>query len=175
MKRFVPLLALLIIIGALLACGESDNAGTKASTNSSSSSGDTSKPAQHFKIGDTVNVGDTWQIVVSNPRTSPGGQFSTLKSGDVYVVFDVNFKNISKKEAQLFGSAGWTLKDTQGQKYDSSFSSDFPSAPDGKIEPGDPAKGSLVFEAPAGVKQFTLAYEDNMWAGGQTIWDISFS
>lgn len=173
MKRFIPLIVLCIIVGSLIACGES-NTGTKAnSSESSSSSSSSSAPTQHFKIGDTVNVGDTWQIVVSNPRTSTGGQFSTLKTGNVYLIVDVSFKNVSKKEVQLFGDADWALKDTSGQKYDNGYTSDAPSAPDGKVEPGDPAKGSLVWEVPASTKQFTLAFENNVWASGQTIWDLS--
>jgi hypothetical protein len=41
-KRFVPLIALVVIIGALLACGESSNTDTTANTSNASSTSDIS-------------------------------------------------------------------------------------------------------------------------------------
>jgi hypothetical protein len=187
-------IALGVIVGAVVLCAaiastsKSGNTGTKAdtaanntgssTTNSTSDSSTPSQPPpqpsnQHFKPGDTVAVGDTWSVTLSNVRSVPAGQYDSLKSGDMYIGVDVNFKNVSPAEASLFGNADWTLKDTQGQKYDNAYVSDFPNPPDGKVEAGSPAKGSLIFEVPASTHNFQLAYEQNMFSSGQTIWDIS--
>ena len=130
-------------------------------------------PAQHFKAGDTVNIGKVWEITLSNVRSVPPGQYDSLKPGDIYLGMDVAVKNISDKEASLFGNAGWTLKDTQGQSYNNAYVSDFPNAPEGKIEAGGPAKGSLIWEVPSATHDFRLAFENNMFSSGQTIWDLS--
>lgn len=178
MKRFViPLFCLSIVVAAMLACTDGGkNTATKSNT------GDTSNttkedakaaPAKHFKPDETVNVGDIWEIVVTNVRVVPPGQYDSLKAGNMYLGMDVSFKNISKEEAELFGSAGWTLKDTQGQSYNTTYVSDYPNAPDGKIEPGGPAKGSLVFEVPEATREYRLAYENNMWTSGQAVWDLT--
>jgi|SRR5712672_1878629 len=104
MNRFIPLFALCIIAAALLACGES-NTGTKTSS-TSADSGKPAAPAQHFKAGDTVNIGKVWEITLSNVRSVPPGQYDSLKPGDIYLGMDVAVKNISDKEASLFGNAG---------------------------------------------------------------------
>jgi len=173
MKRFIPLIGLFVVIGALLACGESNTGTIASSTDSSKSDTTPTAPSRHFNVGETVDIGKIWQVTVNNVRTDPGGEYSILKPGNVYLLIDVDMKNVSQKEEQLFGTAGWTVKDTQGQKYDSTFFSGAPAAPDGKIEPGDPAKGTLAFEVPSGTKTFTLAYEQNVFSSGQTVWDIT--
>jgi hypothetical protein len=178
-----------IIIGAVVLCGAIGNMAshsntgtvTKPAANNTGSTSDSptttnSQPVsstQHFKPGDTVKVGDTWQVTISNVRSVPAGQYDSLKAGDMYIGVDVNFKNVSSAEASLYGNADWTLKDTQGQKYDNAYVSNFPNPPDGKVEAGGPAKGSLIFEVPAATHDFRLAYEQNMFSSGQVIWDLS--
>lgn len=179
------LIALGIVAGVVVLCGvigaiasnSNTNKGTKATdTTTTTSNNTTDKPpaavSQHFKPDELVKVGEVWEITVSNIRTNTGGEYSLLKPGNVYVLIDVNFKNITNEEKSLFGNADWNLKDTQGQKYDAGYTSDA-SPPDGKIEPGGPAKGTLVYEVPATTKEFRLAYEQNMWLSGQTIWDLT--
>ena len=167
--------AVVILIAIIsMANGSKSNTGTIASTSSTANTSTQQQSTQHFKVGQTVTVGNTWQIVVSNVRTDPGGQYDTLKSGDTYLAIDMSFKNISSQEAQLFGTADWTLRDASGQSYDSSYDSNITAAePEGKVEAGDPAKGTLVYEVPASMKQFTLAFENNSFESGQTIWDIT--
>src|SRR5947209_2534763 len=72
MKRFIPVFILCVIGVCLTACGES-NTGTKAS-GSTASTPRAAAPAQHFKVSDTVKVGDTWQVVVNSVKTDPGEQ-----------------------------------------------------------------------------------------------------
>jgi Domain of unknown function (DUF4352) len=173
MKRFIPILGIVLIVAALLACGESTNTGTKAGTGSTSSTQPAVAPAQHFKTGDVVKVGNIWQVTVNSVKTDTGGQYSALKAGDVYLLVDVSMNNISTQEQNTSSLLDWTLKGTDGQKYNDSFFSGAPSAPDGKVEAGSPAKGTLVYEVPSSVKSFNLAFAPSVFTGGQTVWDIS--
>lgn len=172
--RFLLLFGLVILAGTLLACGGSDNTGTSTGS-SQSTSQPTQSPAKHFKIGDTVKVGDSWQVIVNSVKTDTGGTYSSLKSGDIYLLIDVSMTNISNKEQTTSSIGDWNLQGTDGQKYDSSFFSGAPSAPDGKVEAGSPSKGTLAYEVPSSVKTFQLAFAPSMFSGGQTIWDLSVS
>ncbi len=165
-----------ILVGSLLACGESsNNTGTATNTGSSSSgSTPTAAPAQHFKIGQTVKVGDTWQIVVDSAKTSTGSEFNKpQKSGDVFLIITVSMKNLSNQEQDASSLLQWTLQDSTGQKYTETIDSDAGSSPDGKVEAGMPLKGALAYEVPANMKSFTLAFEADITSSGETIWDIT--
>ena len=173
MKRFIPVFILCIIGVCLAACGES-NTGIK--TNGSTASTPTAAaPAQHFKVSDTVKVGNTWQVVVNSVKTDPGDQYSSLKQGDVYLLVDVTITNISNKEQTTSSIGDWKLTDASGQAYSATFFSGAPSAPDGKVESGSPAKGTLTYEVPSSVKEFRLAFAPSMFSSGQTIWDLTVS
>lgn len=169
-QRLLFIVPLCVIIAALLACGSSSNANTGTLTPPSSTATPTTQ--QHFHVGDTVTVGKTWQIVVSQPSTSTGEQYLTPKEGNVYLLIPVAFTNATNQEQSLYGNADWTLKDTAGQKYDPAYITSA-SPPSGKVEAGGPAKGTLAYEVPASLKEFRLSFEISMFSSGQTIWDLT--
>jgi hypothetical protein len=173
MRRFIPLFCLCIVIGALLACGES-NTGTATTSNSTNSTTSNSAP-QHFKVGDTVKVGDTWQVVVNSVKTDNGGQFSGLKSGDTYLVADVSLTNLSSTEQNVSSVLFFTLQDSTGQKYNETVDPNASATLDGKVSAGSPLRGSLVYEVPASMKSFVLNFAPNIAGSGQTTWDITVS
>jgi hypothetical protein len=127
---------------------------------------------QHFKAGDTVTVANTWQVVVSAPKTSAGQKYLEPKAGNTFLLIDVTLTNISNQEQQLYGNINWSLKGTDGQKYDNTYFTDT-NPPDGKIEAAGPAKGTLAYEVPTTVKEFRLSFEADAFRSGQTIWDLS--
>src|SRR6266852_858736 len=169
MKRFVPFIALCIIVIALLACGESNNTGTASTLNSSKTN--SSQPAKHFKVGDTVKVGTDWQVVVNSVKTDDGGQFSSLKSGDTYLVVDISLTNLSSKEQNVSSALSFTLQDTTGQKYNESIDGNAGATLDGKVSAGSPLKGVIVYEVPSSVKSFVLNFAPDIVSSGQTTWD----
>jgi hypothetical protein len=176
LKRFIPLIALCIIIGALIACGGSDNTGTKANSgNSTTSSTSDTKPAQHFKVGDTVKVGDTWQVVVNSVKTDDGGQYSGLKSGDTYLVVDISLTNLSSKEQTVSSALSFTLQDSTGQKYNESIDGNAGATLDGKVSAGSPLRGIIAYEVPSSVKSFVLNFAPDIVSSGQTTWDLTVS
>lgn len=170
----VALVVFIVIISAATNSGGKSNTGTTASTSgSSAASSANTQPAQHFKVGDTVKVGDTWQAVVNSVKTDAGGQFSALKSGDTYLVVDISLTNLSSSEQNVSSILFFTLQDTTGQKYDETVDTNASATLDGKVEAGQPLRGSLAYEVPSSIHSFTLNFSPNIVGSGQTIWDLS--
>lgn len=171
MKKLSIAFGLLLILGALLACGEaSNNTGVAASN----SGGNTPAPvAKHFKVGDTVQVGNTWKVVVNGIKTDPGSDYDKPKDGNIFLEIDISMTNISNAEQNASSLLDWSFTDSTGQKYDSTVVSGAPSAPDGKVEAGQPLRGTLAYEVPTAQKAFVLAFAPDITSGGQTIWDLS--
>lgn len=171
-KRLTLFLGTLVILGALLACGGSDtNTGTAA--NSDTQTKNTPAPAQqHFKIGQTVKIGSTFQQTINSAKVSDGDDMNHPKAGTHYLLVDVSITNVSQKEQEISSMAMWDLRDSTGQQYTESITS-FTKPPDGKLEPGSPLRGVIAYEVPTGMHAFTLAFQADMLSAGQTTWDIS--
>ena len=174
MKRALPIMiGLIIIAGALLACGGSSdtNTGTKAGTASTQAAVQT-PTAQKFKQGDVVKVGDTWQVTINSFKTfTSDNQFEQPKDGYMFVDVNVSIKNVSNKEDTTNPYEFSLRGGTDGTKYDSAIV-DVTSA-SGKIEPGDQQTGDLAYEVKASEKTFILSFEPNMLSSGQTQWELS--
>jgi hypothetical protein len=129
---------------------------------------------QHFKVGDQVTVGTIWKVVVNGVKTDDGGQFSSLKAGDTYVLVDVSLTNLSNQEQNVSSILNFTFKDSTGQKYDESIDINAgASTPDGKVAAGDTLRGTIAYEVPVSQKTFTFAFAPDILSPGQTIWDLS--
>lgn len=172
-RLLVSLVILILASGLILACGESSaNTGTPANSGTSSSSGNTPSTTKHYKVGDQVNVGSTWMVTVNGIKTSQGDLISQPKSGNTFLVVDVSLKNISSQEQNLSSLIQFILQDSTGQKYSETVLSSA-TPPDGKVEAGSPVRGQMVYEVPASIHQFTLAFQADILSDGQTIWDLS--
>ncbi len=161
---------LIAIIGIASNSGKS-NTGTAVTTSGNSSTANSTN-TQHFKVGDTVKVGDTWQIIVNSVKTDDGGQFSALKSGDTYLVLDISMTNLSSTEQNVSSMLFFTLQDSTGQKYDETIDPNASSTLDGKVEAGSPLRGSLAYEVPSSIHSFVLNFSPDIVGSGQTIWDL---
>ena len=157
---------------ALWACGSSTtNTGTKSSGNSTSTQSGSKSGNQHFKVGDQVNVGNTYMVTVNSVKTNGGDDVSQPKAGNTFLVVDVTLKNTSSKEQNVSSLLQFTLKDSTGQKYDETILSST-TPPDGKLEAGDVLRGQIPYEVPASMHDFTLAFEADITSSGQTVWDL---
>jgi hypothetical protein len=145
---------------------------TSAPTQAASAPTQAQQSSQHFKVGQAVQVGNTWQIIVNSVKTSQGDDIDTPKPGDVYLLIDVTMKNISSQEQTASSLFMWTLRDTSGQEYTEAIMASTTS-PDGKVEAGSQIRGTLVYEVPASLHAYTLAFDADLMSQGQTIWDIS--
>lgn len=150
-----------VVVVVTTANGKANNSRTKA-TNSS----------QTFKVGDVVTVGTDWQVTVNSVKTSAGGNFDALKTGDTFLEISVTMKNISAQEQEASSLIFWSLKDSVGQHYDEAVVTDAPSTPDGKVAARDKLTGTLSYQVPLTQKQFELSFAPDPVSSGQTIWKL---
>jgi hypothetical protein len=168
-KVFLLLFGFLILVGSLLACGN-DTANSGSTTTPAA----TSPTAKHSRVGETVKVGNLWEVVVNSVKTSKGDDYTKPDAGRVFLVITVSLKNISATEQNVSSLLSFKLRDSTGTEGKTSFlTSGVDPAPNGKVAAGSPVKGDLVYEVADSQKQFTLAFEADLTSGGQTIWDLS--
>jgi hypothetical protein len=167
---------LVISVAAIAACGSSTaNTGTKVSTSAGGSGGSTKTTGnQHFKVGDQVNVGNTYTVTVNSVTTSAGtaDAISPPQAGNTYLIVDVSLKNTSSKSQDVSSLLLFTLKDSTGQKYDESLSAGV-TTPDGTLTAGDVLRGQIAYEVPTSMHSFTLDFQADFTSSGATIWDLS--
>lgn len=174
----VLLFALVIMAFMLVGCSESNNTGTAASAPSTSLAA-TPAPTkasapQHFKVGQAVNVGDpaVWQVTVNSVKTSTGSQYEKPEKGQ-FILIDVSLKNVSAKEQDVSSLLNFKFTDDTGVSYTEGYFSGAANSPNGKVEAGMPARGTLVYDVPTSVHKLTLAFAPDMLSSGQVIWDIT--
>lgn len=180
-RKFIICMVVFALALALAACGGNANTGTvvagstpvATSATTSNTPVPTVAPPKHFTVGQTIKVGDTWQISVLSVKTSTGSAYNKpLHPGNVFLIITVSMKNLSDQE-QIVSSLGmFNVADQEGQKYQTGFDVDAGTVLDGKVEAGSPIKGVLVYEIPKTLHQIQFAFAPNMLESGQTIWDI---
>ncbi len=173
-RRLLLFVVIIVTIDGLSACGTSaSNTGTATGPSpTASASTPTTAPAQHFKVGVPVKVGDTFIVTLNSARTNPGSEFSMPKAGNIYLVNDVTLKNVSAIEQNVSSALQFTLQDATGQKYDQTFTDFAKASPDGKVGLNSLLRGELVYEVPKALHDFTFSFEADITSPGQTIWDI---
>lgn len=168
MKKYltfaVPVILALI---ALSACDTGANTGTADTQGNTPVSS-----AKHFTVGQTVKVGDVWEITINSVKPDAGTQYIKPKAGDTFLLVDVSMMNLSGKEQTASSALMWHLRDATGQEYTETVVGDN-KPPDGKVEAGSPLRGVLAYETPVNLKQFTMGFEADLVSGGQTVWDLT--
>lgn len=169
-RDFLVLCGTSLLVCFLAACGGSDNGNTGAIVTPGTTP--TTAPAKHFKVGDTVKVGNVWQIKINNVKSSQGQDFSTPKAGNVFLLIDISLMNISDQEQNVSSALNFTLRDDTGQTITETVTA-FTTPPDGKVSAGSPLRGVLAYEVPTRDKSFTLAFEADLLSSGQVVFDLS--
>jgi Domain of unknown function (DUF4352) len=123
-------------------------------------------------VSEPVTVGNIWKITINSVKPISGTDFIKPKSGNTFLLVDVSMTNISSKEQEASSAMMWHLRDSTGQEYTETVMGDN-KPPDGKVEAGAPLCGTLAYEVPLTVKQFTMGFEADIVAGGQTVWDLT--
>lgn len=164
MKKYLPLLAFIVILGGLLACG-SDNPAASAVTPSSSTPSN-----QHFKVGETVKVGD-WEITVTKAEPNNGTEFFKPADGNQFLNISASLHNLSSKEQSVSSIIFFDLKDADGNKAKSALTSSDPVL-GGKVEAGGKLAGLVGFEVKKETKNFILTFSPG-FGGGSALFDIN--
>jgi hypothetical protein len=127
-------------------------------------------PRPHYKVGDQVQIGDSWLVTITNATTSSGDSAYLPKEEDSYLVIDVTQQNQSSQALSVNSQAEWVLRDSMGQSY-ALVKTDYGEPPNGTIEAGASQQGQLVYEVPSSEHQFTLTFAPT-GSSEQAIWDI---
>lgn len=140
----------------------------------SNTGSNTPVPAQHhYQVGKTASIAHGWTVTISNAGHNQGVGYQRPASDKIFLVLDVEMKNISTSTQTASSMLMFTLKDSEGQQYypiSTIFASRFP---DGNVEAGRSIKGQLVYEVAASMHQFTLTFQQNLTPSELAIWDIS--
>ena len=171
-----------IVLIVLFACIAASRVGAPT-TNTNNGTAGTTVPTQAnvtptsaapktFKIGDVVTSGD-WEVKVNSVKTSKGGEFDTLKSGNIFLEISVSEKNIASEKKTASSLLSWKMRDEDGQEYSITFVSDAPTSPDGDVNAGSSIKGTLVYEVPKSLKKFRLEFTPDLLSNELVTWELS--
>jgi len=167
-----------LAVGLLILAGSgSEDKATKVDTGDTSASGgsaSSSAPAQAFKIGDVVKLGDAQVIVhgVKDPFVSTN-QFSKPAAGSRYVTVDTEVKNLSKKPASYSSIAQFKLQDSTNQSFNVTIVGDNLPSLDGEAPVGGGRRGTLAFEVPTASKGLKLAFKGDIFGTGTAYINLS--
>lgn len=165
--------AVAILALALLACGESGNATSNTgSAVTPQASSTTSAAPKAFKVGDLVKL-DNWQVKVNSVKTSTGGQFTSPKTGNIYLEVSVTLQNLSSETQDVSSLISFKLADSTGQSYTETVVEGAPNTPDGKVTANGKITGTLAYEVPKTMKSFSLSFTPDLTSTDQATWNLS--
>jgi hypothetical protein len=149
------------------AAAEPGAAGTKAAPAKK-----TTAPKAGPGLGDAVRDGK-FEFVVSKvdcSKTKVGSQFLNKKSQGKFCQVSVKVKNIGA-EAQFFDGSSQKAMDAKGTEYSNDSTAEIYANEDNatflnEINPGNSAKGRLIFDVPKSVKITKLELHDSPFSGG---------
>ena len=151
------LVAVIVLIVSILACGGSDNTGSKVGT-SSDTGGDSAPKVEIYKSGDVIQVKDH-TITLNNAK---------LQSGKLQANFTV--ENQGSEEVTVSSMLSFSAKDSDGVKLEQDIF-DCGSSFDGSVLPGDKLKGDLCWEG-ATTNSAKIYYEASLFGSGAIVWEV---
>ena len=144
---------------------------TSSNSSKSSSSSSNSSNSSHYKIGQPATQGD-WQVSVTNVSTSMGDDIDQPKSGDQFLLVQVSVKNNSSKSQTVSSIDMFTLRDSNGQGYNETVTTQSTSSPDGSVDTGGKIAGTIAYEVPANVKSFELKFTGDLLSSDSVTFDL---
>lgn len=169
---------LLLVVGLLVGCGSTitpesvNDVSSHTQQGKSASSPTVQQTQKHFAIGDSIKMGDL-VLTVNSARQSSGGEFDQPQSGHVYEIINATLENTGQESEVISSLSMFSLKDSEGYKYNSTFVSNAKGQLDGELTPGDKMRGELAFEIPKTAKGLQLLFEPNVLGFGQAVIDLT--
>lgn len=168
MKRHQSTLLLVLCFlftAVLFGCGETIEP-KKATTEPANT-----KQQEIFKIGERVEMGKL-VITVNSVIDSPGGQFLKPASGHIYKIADCTIENLGDGATVISSLAMFSIVDSEGYKYNETFTEDSKSNLGGELGPGRKMRGRVAFEVPSNATGLELIFEPNLFGFGQAIFNL---
>jgi hypothetical protein len=185
-RRFSVAVAVAILVALfVVGCGSpTANSSTQVPPTRSAAK-PTEAPMKMYKVGDTVNVANTWQITVTKTKVVDP-HFDTFQGQDQirnhqqFLVTYLKVRNISAT-AQTLDKSQLRLQDSDGNSnFSTTMLYDYNNRNNtlgdgigGTIEPNMQQQGSLVYIIPLTTHTFYLSFETDFNAQGQTLWEIT--
>lgn len=150
-----------------------DAADSTDSTTSKKTSKDAPKKSAPG-IGDAARDGK-FEFTISKVEkgvASVGSEYFNEKADGQFVLVHITVKNIGDESQTLFDSEQ-KLKDTQGRSFSTDSSAAIAMEDNemwlNEINPGNSAKGTLVYDMPADAQPAEIELHDSMFSGGVTV------
>jgi len=123
-------------------------------------------------LGDPVRDGKFEFVVtkVDCAKTKVGNEYLNKKAQGKFCMVSVTVKNIGK-EAQLFHGSSQKAMDAQGTEFSNDGAAEMYANQDNatflnEINPGNSAKGRLIYDVPKSVKLTKMELHDSPFSGG---------
>ena len=148
----------------LASCG-GDDGSTKVGQVPGSPAATVAPPADSFKVGDVVKIGDTEVVVHGLQDPFDAGQ-QKPPAGARLVAVDVEMKNVGEATV-IFSSFGqFELRDATGASYDSIVLRGKQPAVGGPAAPGASRRGLIAYQVPEGAQGLRLVFKDRLVGKG---------
>jgi len=165
----IGVIIILAIIGSV--AGGGSNSGTNTASNDQKTS-DGSKTAATAKIGQAVRDGK-FEFTVTDfkcgAKTVGTNEFTREEAQGEFCIMSVTVKNIGD-ESQTFASSDQKVLNKNGQEYSSDTSAELAVQTSdvwlNEINPGNTAKGKLVFDVPKNSDITTAVLHDSAFSDG---------
>jgi len=182
-KKFIPFIALAILLLVSLACGSSTSPSLVATSVPPADSGSQEQPTQaqaapavqqNYKVGDVVAIGDH-VLVVLGWENVPAGDFSKPDAGKKFVAVELLIVNNSQSSMSVSTLLQMTMKDDTGQKYDVDFMASTEiggGSVDGELAPGEKVRGKVGFQVGENAQGLQFVFDADVWGSGKVFVDL---
>ena len=165
----VAVIIIIVIIAQSCGGGESKPTSVSSGTGTTSSEAQQSETKESkpektvFKVGETVKYNNV-ELTVTKFKTTKGGEFDSLKTGNEYAIVTVKYKNTGKENIP-YNPFDFKIRNSKGQVTDNTYISaiEKDKLDSGDLAPGGEGEGSMAFEVPKGDKGLVLQYTGNLF------------
>jgi hypothetical protein len=182
-KKFIPFIALAILLLVSLACGSSTSPSLLATSVSPGGAGSQQEqPAQapaaaiqqNYKVGDVIAIGDH-VLVVLGWENIPAGDFSKPDAGKKFVAVELLIVNNSQSSMSVSTLLQMAMKDDTGQKYDVDFMASTElegGSVDGELAPGEKIRGKVGFQVGENAQGLQFVFDASIFGSGKVFVDL---
>jgi hypothetical protein len=180
-QKWIPLIALTVLLLASLACGGNTSptlVATTAPVDPALQEQPTQVPPvvspQNYKVGDIVSISDS-VLTVLGWENVPGNDFSKPDAGNKFVAVELLIVNNSQSAMSVSTLMQMSLKDNTGQKYDVDFLASTATnagSVDGELAPGEKVRGEVGFQIPETAQGLQFVFDDSIFGTGKVFFDL---
>ncbi|NOZ71637.1 MAG: DUF4352 domain-containing protein [Chloroflexi bacterium] len=194
-KRVGFLLAIVALIGAMLACGgevsptkvgevlapthasrerKTERLSQQTSETEAPASTSTPQGPETYKVGDVISIGNMVMVVLGW-ETVDGDEFNKPDEGKRFIAVDVLFVNQGTKADSISTMLQMGLKDDTGQKYSVDLMAQVAassSSVDGEISPGERLRGKVGFQVPQDASGLVFVFDADVFGTGKVFVEL---